>query len=362
MTTMSTPLLTLNRLSLGDLAAQKGPCTTFLIPGATGGRESGSRAATLRGMLRSSPAIHQGTEFIEPIEDFVNHLEDEDGGPGIALFRSPTFFAACTAPNLEVNAVIRGKYFALAPLAAAVLAPREFYILALHRKNLHLFHYADGTCKAVPLPTDVPADMRTALGFDTPDHLLEGRSGGNRGTGAATAVQFGTSSDKESNLEYLHNYFRIVDRGLMGLVGQTPILLAGVHEDVAAYRRAAPKAMLLDSAIGGNIDFLTPAEIGVMAAQAALTHYRRMGSSVLAKQREMRHRERALSEVPAILEAAEAGRVHQLCAVDTFEPDTSGEDPVNEAIVATLRGEGEVYMLPAPLMMRGQPLAAILRY
>lgn len=348
---------------LKELAAQQGPCTTFLIPGATGAGDSGSRAATLRGMLRSSPASFLGEQALHPVEEFVSQFEDEAGGPGVALFRSPHYFAAVTVPGLKASAVIRGNYFALAPLATAILAPQEFYILALHRKNLHLFHYLHGVCEPTPLPAGVPADMETALAFDVPDHLLEGRSGSSHGSGGGRAIQFGTSSDKESAAEYLHHYFLIVGRGLKPLLGDSPLMLAGVHEDLAAFRRIATTINILETDIGGNIDFLSPTEIGVLAAEASLAHYRLCGELVLRNLREMRHREKVLLQPTAILEAARAGRIHQLCAADNFEPNTaSGDDQVNLAVVETLRFNGEVFMLPPRSMPDGQPLAAILRY
>ena len=314
-------------------------------------------------MLRSSPASFLGEQALHPVEEFVSQFEDEAGGPGVALFRSPHYFAAVTVPGLKASAVIRGNYFALAPLATASLAPQEFYILALHRKNLHLFHYLNGVCEPTPLPAGVPADMETALAFDVPDHLLEGRSGSSHGSGAGRAIQFGTSSDKESAAEYLHHYFLIVDRGLKPLLGDSPLMLAGVHEDLAAFRRIATTINILETDIGGNIDFLSPTEIGVLAADASLAHYRLCGDLVLRNLREMRHREKVLLEAPAIVEAARAGRIHQLCAADNFQPNTaSGDDPVNLAVVETLRFNGEVFMLPPHLMPDGQPLAAILRY
>lgn len=243
---------------LKELASQQGPCTTFLIRGTTGGGEGSSRAAALRGMLRSTPASLLGPDLLQPVEDFVAQFEDEAGGPGVALFRSPDYFVALTVTGLEANVVLRGNHFALAPLATAVLAPREFYVLALHSKNLHLLHYRNGACEPAPLPAGVPPDLETALAFDAPDRLLEGRSASSRGGGAGHAIQFGTSSAKEAADEYRQQYFRIVDRGLRPLLGNMPLLLAGVHEDVTAYRRLATNTCILETEIGGNIDFLSP--------------------------------------------------------------------------------------------------------
>ena len=88
-----------------------------------------------------------------------------------------------------------------------------------------------------------------------------------------------------------------------------------------------------------------------------------VGEAMLQHHRELRHRERALSDTTAILEAARLGQVHQLCAAEAFEADySSGEDPINSAVVETLRSRGDVFLLPPEFLPRGRPLAAILRY
>ena len=83
-----------------------------------------------------------------------------------------------------------------------------------------------------------------------------------------------------------------------------PLLLAGVHEDVTAYRRLATNTCILETEIGGNIDFLSPSEIAILATEAALAHYQLCGELVLRTHREMRHRERTLTDPAAILDAA----------------------------------------------------------
>ena len=183
-------------------------------------------------------------------------------------------------------------------------------------------------------------------------------------------VQFGTSSDRETASEHLHHFFQAVDRGLKGFLKETPLLLAGVHEEVAAYRRAGRNNHLLEPEIHGNIDFLSPSQIADRASAAALAHYRRAGEAVLEKYREMPDRKRTRGTVRAARNAAIVGRVHQLCVAEATEVQGSlkrqggfeKEDLVNAVIVETLRHGGEVFMLPSDCMAEDAPLAAILRF
>lgn len=74
----------------------------------------------------------------------------------------------------------------------------------------------------------------------------------------------------------------------------------------------------------------------------------------------MRDRNRTLADVSAILEAAEQGRVHQLCVRDDVASKTKDEDLANTAAVETLVAGGDAFVLPGDKMP--EPIVAILRY
>jgi hypothetical protein len=171
------------------------------------------------------------------------------------------------------------------------------------------------------------------------------------------AVGFGTGSEREVAHERMHHFFQLVDQGLKDFLKETPLLLAGVHEEVAAYRKVARHHNLLETEIQGNIDFLSPAEIAERASAAALEHYRRAGETVLEKYKEMTDRKRTLGTSRSVRNAALAGRVHQLCIAEEAEDDQG-----NGVIAETLRHGGEVFMLPRERMPKDVPMAAILRF
>jgi hypothetical protein len=54
-----------------------------------------------------------------------------------------------------------------------------------------------------------------------------------------SGVHVGTLSDREAFPEYLHYFFEIVDRGLKLILNDNSLLLMGVQEQLAAYRRVA---------------------------------------------------------------------------------------------------------------------------
>ena len=341
--TTNTPL---TLTSLQEIADHEGPCITLLIPDRHPGSQEGSRAALVRGMTRT--AAEQLREqklsapsLLEPIEAFASGIQNDEGGSGIALFRSPNFFATARVAGIKESCVTVGRHFHLSPLVAFASAPQEFYILGLNRKNLRLYRYAHGRCESVALPAQIPPSIEVASNLDRSDNELQNQSPSGRSTGAMRAAHFGTSTQRESAPELLHHFFLMVDQGLKEWLRDTPLLLAGVHEEVAAYRRASRHNHLLDSDIQGNIDFLSEAEIAERATEGALTHYRKLGEAVLVKYREMADRRRAKSTARIVLSAAMAGRVHQLCAAEATEvkgcfkirDSSEEEDLVNASIV-----------------------------
>lgn len=357
--------------ALRDAAGQQGPCLTLEIPDRHPGVIEPSRATLVRGMARlAEDKITEqkldAASLLQPIAAYASQADAEEGGPGVALLCAPGFLSALAVQGIAESRVTLSRYFNLAPLMRSASEPHDFYVLGLSRKNLRFFRYQHGHCEQIDLPTGVPANMEAALDLDQPDHTARNRSASGNSTGSLHAVPFGTSPDREAAGARLHHFFQMVDRGLKDL----PVLLAGVHEEVAAYRRAAHSRHLWETEIHGNIDFLTPAEIAEHASTAARAHYRCKGQSVLASYQEMPDRKRTCGTVRTVLSAAMDGRVHQLCAAEDtgFKGPLTGqggmeqEDLVNAAIVETLRHGGEVFMLPPDDMPEGAPLAAILRF
>ena len=151
-----------------------------------------------------------------------------------------------------------------------------------------------------------------------------------------------------------------MDRGLKPILAGKPLMLMGVHEEVAAYRRAARYANILTIESLGNPDCLTTSDIAARAADACRAYTEQLAEQVLADYQEMPDRVRTLGDVPAILRAASEGRVHRLCVRSGAEvPVPNGEDVVNAAVVETLRAGGEVFMVPEDKMPAAQPMAAI---
>jgi hypothetical protein len=356
------------------LAGCNGPCITIVVPAHHPGAREGSRKALVHGLVRTAgeqmtrgKLAGRAAELLVPLEEIAQESGVEAGGAGFAIFRSPEYTARYYLPDkagtTPAEKMVIADHFYLAPFVADAFAPHEFFVLGLSTKRLRLFRYINGECQELPLPAAVPVSLDAAGGFDQPDHQLENRSASGPSTGAMKGVHVGTLSDREAFPEYLHHFFGIVDRGLKATVDGKPLLLMGVHEEVAAYRRAAKHPHILIPDVLGSTDVLTTQNVAARAADACRAHYQLLAERVFAEYLEMPDRARTLAHVPAVLRAAAEGRVHRLCVRAGAEmAGAGGEELVNAAIVETLRAGGEVFALQEEKMPAAHPLAAILRY
>ena len=351
------------------LAGCHGPCITIVVPAHHPGAQEGSRRALVHSLARTAgEQMTQGKfaaragDLLAPLEAIAQESGVEAGGAGFAIFRSPEYTARYYLPNLPVERLVIADHFHLTPFVSGAFAPQEFFVLGLSKKHLRLFRYVNGECHEVPLPVRVPPSLEAAGGFDQPDHVLN-RAPAGSSTGAKRAVQFGTSTDRETVPEYLLHFFGVVDRELNPTLDGKPLLLMGVHEEVAAYRRAAKRALhshVRRSGQYGFSDDLGCRRVGRGGMPRTLSTAGGTGS---AEYQEMTDRGRTLADVPAVRQTAGEGRVHRLCVrSDTEIAGPDGEDLVNAAVAETLRNGGEVFMLPQDKLPAAHPLAAILRY
>ena len=257
------------------------------------------------------------------------------------------------------------------PLLPTALAPQDFYILGISEKHVRLWRYSHGHCEERPLSAAVPPNLEAAGAFDQPDHDLENRSASGPSTGSMRRVRFGTSTDREAGGEYLHHFFALIDKGLKETLNGLPLLLVGVHEELAEYRRGAKHARIFECEWHANPQLCSLREVQAHARDAALDEYHRAGQQALASLDGVPPK--ILGEPARALAAAAEGRVRCLFVAQGARVPASpaqadaqglypGEDLLNAAVVETLRTGGEVFTIPGETLPGMVPIAAMLRY
>jgi hypothetical protein len=350
------------------MSTHTGPCITLVVPDRHPGAPEGARRNILRGLLKSvSEQLESGRlapetpSLLEPLEEMCEDSALDTGGQGLAIFRSPGF-VACYRVSSKTERLSIANHFLLAPFVADALLPASLFVLGLSTKHLRLFRCSRHECQEIVLPEGVPKSIEAAGQFDRSERTLENRSTAGSSTGELRRVRFGTATDRDTSGAYLHDFFETVHRGLKPLLAGRPLVLMGVQEEIAAYRRIAGTGASVLADEPGNIEFLSPAEICTRAWKAARAENLTRGEQVLTELREMPNRRHVATEAQEVLRAA----VHRLCVrveTELIAPTESGnEDLVNAAIAETLRTSGEVSVLHQDCLPADQPLAAILRY
>jgi len=377
-TTAETPMKTLDAEHLSRIARQQSPCVTIQIPDIRPGAPAGSRLSYLRQLtheasqgLRNLNRSPQVEDLVQTLEHLVGMLEKDQGGPGIAVLAAPGWEAVYQTPGATAERLTIASRFYILPLLAAALAPQEFYILGLSKKQVRLWHYSHGTCEERELPPGVPSDLEAAGGYSPPDHALKNHSAAGPSTGAMRGRRFGTSSDRDSGGEHEHHFFRSIAKGLRETLDGEPVFLIGVREELAECRRAMKDLRVFTAEWHTSPQYCSLAEVRARACDAAASEYQLAGQHALHSLPEVR--EKLMGEPEQILKAAAQARVRCLfVAQGAYTPASPtqsrtyrlyrDEDLLNAAAVETLRTGGEVFTIPGEELPGAVPIAAVLRY
>ena len=247
----------LDAAGLARIAAQPGPCLTLLVPAHHPGSSSGSQRATLRALLKD--ARQNGDPLFDQADDFVSSLPDA-GGPGFAVFFTPASRTCVRWSGGTARAIFAGHPF-ITPILEDALAAHQLLVLSLNTKHLKLYEATDGHAQQLPLPAGVPHSVEEWHHAHTSTTHGEARTAAGHSSGQQSSLRFGTSQTRESARSEVEHFCAVVDAGLQHLVGNRPLVLMGVREEIAAYRRVSQCASLLSSELDGNREALSPTQI-----------------------------------------------------------------------------------------------------
>jgi hypothetical protein len=370
-----------------ELIHANGPCITLLSPPYRPG-EPGETASVLLKVDLQKAVKHLSERgipepmiatLLEPIRELSEETSSLTGsGLDRVIFRSQGIFRQfeLRVPASPARRCTVGDCFWIRPLLPSLTLPEHIYILEITKKAITLL--ACGLTGIVPieLPKGTPKTLDEALGFKAPDHDLMNRSASGPSTGAMRGVQFGTGSEREAKHAHLHDFYRLVDRGVIELLrsNHAPLILAGVEEDVAIYRSISNYPHLLEQGIHGSPGAeKTPKRTLRKVHDITLFDFQRRTALEMSESKERLEPGRFSTDLESILQAAAEGRVSDLYLdenghrMGAFASKVGGnvnwhhEDLLNVAAVETLRHGGAVYSLPSHLMA-GAVAAAAFRY
>jgi hypothetical protein len=360
-TTQSTPK-TLNANELTALAKAQGPCVTIRVPDFHPGAAGPVRSVLVRQLtqnaatrLRDMHKSEEAQKVITSLEQLASIGEAAHGGPGFTIFVSPDTNEVYRTPGVQQHTSV-GECFDLLAHVAPASAPPTIYALGVSKKLIRFWKIEGSAAEDLELPPGVPESLVEAAALDQPDHNLESRSPAGPSAGGIHGVRFGTSTDRDTDADYLHNFLTQVHRGIKAAVKGVPVFLVGVKEELAEYRKAAKGNGILEVEWHTTPDRLAVDQLAAHAKEAAFAHYRAAAEATLKALPETTHH--LAGDLEAITKAAKEGRVHKLVVAETAASSAA----LNQAVVEALRTGAEVAALPAADLPKIGIAGAILRY
>jgi hypothetical protein len=325
-------------------------------------------------------------ELLRPLHELADNddfWQRQTGG--LAVFRSPEYYAPHKLDDVPENLTAVGKHFHLRPLIPVLSKFRRFYILALSLNRVVLYR---ATRTGISVVDDealkLPASMDDALGLDDPEQSLQAHTAEVRGGGTQVAMHHGHGGGKDDEHINQERFFQLVDQALTGWINKRgealPLVLATVGEHAGRYRAQADYPDIEEGVIEGNPDHENPDTL------------REKGWEIIAP-REAAHRqeliesvseavgqgENSATDLPTAVAAAIHGRVDTAVVARTghiwgrFKPETAtietdktpganSEDLLDRVAVQTIRNGGRAVIVDRGEAPGDGDLAVRLRY
>jgi hypothetical protein len=188
-------------------------------------------------------------------------------------------------------------------------------------------------------------------------------------------------TDDARHKEEIERFFRKVEKGIHEILRgeHEPLVLAGVEYLHPIYREVNTYPHLVEGGVTGNLDRMSPEEIGSKAwkiIEPRLEEERKRAAGIFHS---LRDKGKASVELDKVIPAACRGRVGTLFVAvrehrwGSYDPGSdrlvlhSEEEPGDEdlldlAAVCTLAGGGRVFVVEPEEVPGGVPVAATMRY
>jgi hypothetical protein len=344
---------------LRSLAGAAGPCITIatILPNPLEVRVRLKNAVRgIETQLSSSERDQTAAGLLDPIRDAAGAIEANGvWGKALLVLRSPDIFLGYWLRDWRREILNVGDRFQLRPLLAAMAREQRFYLLGVSQGQVWLYESSMFRAEEVKLPASVPGNLQQWMNARQPDHVLDNRSTGGPSKGSMKGVVFGTSTDREKRNEYLRHYFKEIDKGVHQVLRDrdAPMVLAGVQEELAIYRRISTYPNLSEKEIHGS-----PDRLGIQALlEEARDLLSQSPSEALRRVFAALDRHPMSWDAREIPEMASEGRIENLLI-----PEDTEDERLDLAAVETLRHGGGVFAVKPEEMPRNAEAMAELRH
>ena len=371
-------------LSLIDKA--QNPSVSIYLPTHVKGEEVQQDPIRFKNLLKKAEQQLKEHEISE--EDIEALLEEprklldqplfwQHADKGLAIFITKEDFEYYRVPLNFKEQVMVEDHFLITPLLPMISVDGTYCILTLSQKNVQLLKCTRDSVEPIALD-EAPTSLEEFQKFDVYEEHLQHHSGQGGGN---TAIFHGQGGSEDTSTEVLINYLKTIENDVTSILRKRndPLILAGVSEAVAEYRKVNHYSRLMDDAVTTNPDPLSEEEVNKKGWKIIKSHFLKSMLNDMDRFADLTGSEKQSDNLSQVVEASYYGKVDALFVPigeqswgwfdedrDTVhhsaEQQNGEHDLINMAAIKTLSQGGNVYALEKEEMPQESSIAAIFRY
>lgn len=257
----------------------------------------------------------------------------------------------------------------------------KFFVVGLSMHRVFVLECFADSYRELDL-TDIPKRIEDAVGYDYEQRSLQFHSQTAGNQGARPAQYHGQGRAGGEDRDELQTFLERVENGVEKLLHsdrRAPIVLAGVPELTAKFRKSSGLPNIADETLQGSVDIADLGDLHREALGVLGERFDEPRREAIERVNEALGHDRASVQIPAILEAAEHARIGTLIAdchraiwgetdgaagkVTTHDERQPGdEDLIDLAISRALASGAEVFPASEAELPADAPMAGELRF
>jgi len=334
----------------------------------------------------------QATQLLEKTSEFDQQdFWERIGEQGLAIFISNNIFCYYIVPLEFEELVVVSDRFHIKPLIQILNHNGRFYVLGLSQNKVRMLVGTGYRCQEIDLTTfeNVPTSLDEALQYDdVSEKQLQMHTTGRGGSQNAQTGVFhgqGVGNDADEHKTNIMRFFKALAKGLEKNIlhhdEQVPLILAGVDFLIPMYKEANNYHYLMEDAVIGNPENLSPQELHSQALPIVENYWNNSHKKVVDLYNELlgSNTGNASNNLEEIVAAAYYQKIDTLLVAQgkhkwgLFDKgsqkvylhqreETGDEDLLDLAAAHTLINGGMVYLVEPEQIPSKEPVAAIFRY
>ncbi|MGB3651116.1 MAG: hypothetical protein WBA41_07895, partial [Rivularia sp. (in: cyanobacteria)] len=333
----------------------------------------------------------QVTQLLEKADELDRQdFWREIGEQGLAIFISKNIFNYYIVPLEFEELVVVSDGFHVKPLLQILNNNGRFYVLGLSQNKIRMLVGTRYRCQEIDLTAleNVPTSLDEALQYDDSEKQLQMHSTGRSASQNAQTGIFhgqGVGTDDAEHKTNIMRFFKALAKGLENNIlhhdEQVPLVLAGVDFLIPMYKEASSYQYVMEHAVTGNPEILSPQELHSQALPIVETYWNNSHKKVVDLYNELlgNNSGNASNSLEEIVPAAYYQKIDTLLVAKGEhkwglfdkgsqkvhmhqQEETGDEDLLDLAAAHTLINGGSVYVVEPEKIPSNKTVAAIFRY